>query len=57
MGCTESQERLLIQSLTREREETKKLEMDLRSHINLYEFEIKSLKEKLANLKATRARP
>ena len=47
MGCSESQERLLIQSLSKDKEEARKIEMDLRSQINLYEFEIKTLKEQV----------
>lgn len=47
MGCTESQEKLLVKSLAAERESLKKLEMELRSQVNMYEFEISNLKEQV----------
>lgn len=47
MGCTESQERLLIQSLASERDDMRKLEMELRSQVNMYQFEINILKEQV----------
>ena len=49
MGCTESQERLLIQSLRKEQEEGKRIEMELRAQINLHEFEISTLQKEIKN--------
>lgn len=49
MGCTESQERALIQSLNKQKEENKQIEMELRSQINMYEYEINILKDKIKN--------